>query len=284
MPLRAAELEVLVTVDDKQIAAAEKNIKATGQRVEKSPIKVDADAKGALASMDRVEKEAKRIVSQRTMATVDANIDRAEKAFVRVKERLDYLQSVSPELDVKADVARAEASMQKVERQLNALRSAKATMEVDVDTPAPETYRKPGEDAGETFGKEMIAALVSIPIAGAVIGVGAAAAKGLLSAFQEGLQIEKGYDRLAALTGLDDAAALRLGAAAGEAYANTFGESIEANMDTARLALQFDRNEGARAEQPYVGEMREQKDQGRDNHRHGGPVKPRKGESVFSRS
>ena len=215
MPLRAAELEVLVTVDDKQIAAAEKNIKATGQRVEKSPIKVDADAKGALASMDRVEKEAKRIVSQRTMATVDANIDRAEKAFVRVKERLDYLQSVSPELDVKADVARAEASMQKVERQLNALRSAKATMEVD--TPAPETYRKPGEDAGETFGKEMIAALVSIPIAGAVIGVGAAAARGLLSAFQEGLQIEKGYDRLAALTGLDDAAALRLGA--GEAVA-----------------------------------------------------------------
>ena len=240
MPLRAAELEVLVTVDDKQIAAAEKNIKATGQRVEKSPIKVDADAKGALASMDRVEKEAKRIVSQRTMATVDANIDRAEKAFVRVKERLDYLQSVSPELDVKADVARAEASMQKVERQLNALRSAKATMEVDVDTPAPETYRKPGEDAGETFGKEMIAALVSIPIAGAVIGVGAAAARGLLSAFQEGLQIEKGYDRLAALTGLDEAAAIRIGSAAGEAYANTFGESIEANMDTARLALQFD--------------------------------------------
>ena len=238
--MRAAEIEVLVTVDDKQVAAAEKGLKAAGQRIEKDPLKIDANADGALASMDRVEKEAKRIVSQRTMATIDANIERAEKQFTRVKERMDYLQSVAPELDVKADTARAEAAMQKVERQLNALRSAKATMEVDVDTPAPETYRKPGQDAGETFGAEMIAALVSIPIAGAVIGVGAAAAKGLISAFNEGLQIEKDYDRLGALTGLDEASAIRIGSAAGEAYANTFGESIEANMDTARLALQFD--------------------------------------------
>lgn len=246
--MRAAEIEVLVTVDDKQVAAAEKGLKATGQRIEKDPLKVEADPKGALESLYRVEKEAKRIVSQRTMATVDANIERAEKQFIRVKERMDYLQSVAPELDVKADTARAEAAMQKVERQLNALRSAKATMEVDLDTaPVEEGFRRArgaaaesGEDAGDTFGAEMIAALVSIPIAGAVIGVGAAAAKALIGAFNEGLQIEKGYDRLAALTGLDETAAIRIGSAAGEAYANTFGESIEANMDTARLALQFD--------------------------------------------
>ncbi|MFS0851995.1 phage tail tape measure protein [Microbacterium sp. 179-I 3D4 NHS] len=39
---------------------------------------------------------------------------------------------------------------------------------------------------------------------------------------------------------MNEAAARRLGNAAGEAYANNFGESIESNMDVTRLAVQFD--------------------------------------------
>lgn len=248
--LRAAELEVLFTAETGDIDKAEKKVKQAGEKIEKKPItaKVTADEKEALAGMDRVEKSAKRIVSAKTIATVDANIERAEKSFMRVYERLDYLRSVETELDVGADIKRAEAQMSKVQRQLDGLRSARAVMEIDADTSGAEEAfdsvqdeaASSGDDAGQEFGGAVIAALATIPIAGAVIGIGAAAAKALLDGFNEGLAQEQGRDRLAALTGLDEADAERISRAAGEAYASNFGESIEANMDTARLALQFD--------------------------------------------
>lgn len=247
MTLRAAEIETLFTANVDQVAQAEKIIKQTGQRVEKNPLKVDADTKGAIAGMDRVEQAAKKIVSKDVVATVDANIQRGEKSLDRVQKRLEYLRSVETELDVKADISRAEASLSKVQRNLDGLKSARATMEVNADTSAAEASLagvadaagEAGEDSGAEFNGSVIAALASIPIAGAVIGIGAAAGKALVNEFQDALQIEVGYDRLQALTGVSEGDALRLGRAAGEAYANNFGESIESNMDTARLALQF---------------------------------------------
>lgn len=248
MPLRAAELEVLVTVNDEQVGKAEKDIKATGERVERNPLKVDADARGALASLERVDAEARKVVSKQTALTINANIERAEKQFMRVYERLDYLRSVETTMDVSADISRAEAQLQRVQRHLDGLRSARTTMVVDVDDDparqklaAVEDYAgEAGGNAGDEMGASLIDALSSIPIAGAVLGIGVLAGKALTEGFQQGLQIEVRYDRLAALAGLEGADALRIGHAAGEAYANAFGESIEANMDAARLALQFD--------------------------------------------
>lgn len=245
--MRAAEVEVLFTANTDGIAKADKQIKDTGQRVEKNPIKLDANGKPALEQMDRVETAAKKLVSKDTLMTVDVNIERGEKSLDRVQKRLDYLRSVETTMDVKADVARAEASLSKVKRNLDGLKAARATMEVDADTSGAESALKDvqdvagesGEDAGAEFGDSIIAALATIPIAGAVVGILAAAGKAGVAAFQKGLQIEVGYDRLQALTGLDPAAAQRLGNAAGEAYANNFGDSIESNMDATRLALQF---------------------------------------------
>lgn len=245
--MRAAEIEALFTANVDQIVKADKLIKDTGQRVEKNPIKLDANGKPALESMDRVEQAAKKLVSKDTLLTVDANIERGEKSLDRVQKRLDYLRSVETTMDVKADIARAEASLSKVSRNLDGLKAARATMEVDADTSGADealdgvkdNAGDAGEDAGEEFGKSIIAALATIPIAGAVVGIAAAAAKGLVDTFTEGLQVEVGYDRLQALTGVDEAAAKRLGNAAGEAYATNFGDSIESNMNTTRLALQF---------------------------------------------
>lgn len=245
--MRAAEIDTLFTANVDQIVKADKLIKDTGKRVEGNPIKLDANGKPALESMDRVEQAAKKLVSKDTLLTVDANIERGEKSLDRVQKRLDYLRSVETTMDVKADISRAEASLSKVSRNLDGLKAARATMEVDADTSEAESALsnvkdvagEAGEDSGKEFGNSIIAALVSIPIAGAVVGIAAAAAKGLVSAFNEGLQVEVGYDRLQALTGIDEAAAKRLGNAAGEAYASNFGTSIESNMDTTRLALQF---------------------------------------------
>lgn len=248
--LRAAELELLFTANTTQVDQAEQKVQTVGKKIESKPInaKIGADEKDALAGMDRVEQAAKKLVSQDTALKLDADITRAEKSLDRAKQRLADLEvRALGGLDVSADTRRAEAALSKIERNLDGLRSAKNVIEIDADTVRAETAldnvsgaaADAGAKSGDEFGENIIAALISIPIAGAVIGVGVAAGKALLDGFNDGLQQEVGYDRLQALTGIGEADALRLGRAAGEAYANNFGASIEANMDTARLALQF---------------------------------------------
>jgi len=254
MALRAAELELLFTANTTQVDQAEKKVQATGKKIESKPItaKVDADEKGALAGMGRVEQAAKKLVSADTAINLDVKIAGAERNLDRTKQRLEELEALAlGGLDVTADVRRAEASLSKFERQLSGLTNARQMIEVDANTEPSEAALKrlrrvsgeagaeAGDEAGEEFGSNIVAALVSIPIAGAVIGIGVAAGKALIDGLNDGLQQEVSYDRLQALTGISEADALRLGRAAGEAYANNFGESIEANMDTARLALQF---------------------------------------------
>lgn len=354
MALRAADLEVLFTVDTSQVEKAEKEVKQTGERIEKKPIKVEADASGALASMDRVEAEAKKLVSADTMLKLDAEVDKAQAQIDKTKQRLEELQVKSlAGLDVRAETGRAEAQLQKAQRSLDKLVAAREQIELDADasaaleamakvsaegrrlvsqevvtkvdteisfaqkkvtrfeadlevlrskTPtvkvladtakaesalkeargrlddlnaaravmvvdadvsaaeealdgAADSADAAGAETGNAFGASTLAALASIPIAGAVAGIAAAAGKALVTEFQDALQVEVGYDRLQALTGISEVDALRLGRVAGEAYVQNFGESIEANMDTARLALQFnliDENASVYASQRVV--------------------------------
>lgn len=246
--MTVADLEVLFTANTDQVDKADKQIVAIGKKVESNPIELDADAKPALAGMDRVEGAAKKLVSERAVVKLDADITRAEKSLGRAKDRLEDLNiRAEGGIDVSADVKRAEAAIKRFDRQLDGLKRARNVVDIDADTSSAEKSLddvegeagEAGEDSGEAFGKNIIAALVSIPIAGAVIGIGVAAGKALIDGFNDGLAVEKRTDRLQALTGIDEVAALRLGAAAGEAYANNFGESIESNMDATRLALQF---------------------------------------------
>lgn len=245
--LRAAELEVLFTANTDDVPRAEKVIKTAKDKVEKNPItqKVDADTRTAVDRMKDVEQAQKRIVSFKTLTTVDANITRAEKNFARLFERVDYLRSVQPELQVDADVARAEKQMDRARKQLEGLRGARAVMEVDADTkPLEDATDGVGEEAGDKVGGDLeaglIAALTAIPVAGGIILAGKAIGGALIGGIQAGMAVDARQDRLQALAGLSEPDARRFGFAAGEAYANTFGESIESNMNTARLGVQFD--------------------------------------------
>ncbi|WP_439593887.1 phage tail tape measure protein [Microbacterium sp.] len=245
--LRVAELETLFTANVDQIEDADRKINNTKTKIEKNPIKVGADAKGALGSMDRVEQAAKRLVSKDTALVINANIDRADKNLDRTQKRLDYLRSVETTMDVKADIARAEASLQRIQRQKDALVKSRESMVVDVaDEGAKQKLQdvadfagESGKRGGEDMGNSLVSALASIPIAGAIAGIAYVAARAVREGFEEGLQIEVRQDRLQALTGISEADAMRLGHIAAQAYSNTFGESIEANMDATRLALQF---------------------------------------------
>ena len=117
-----------------------------------------------------------------------------------------------------------------------------AGVAVAVDDALEEGANTGGRKAGDTAGRGVVGgildALRSIPIAGAVVGVGAAIAGGLFLAIRDGLSVEAGRDLFSARTGLDEETSARFGRAAGEAYANAWGESVEVNLDTARFALQ----------------------------------------------
>lgn len=343
MAYRAGEVEVLLTVNDSDVARADKNVKATGEKIEKRPItaKVDADTKQAVDRMKDVEQQAKKVVSERALLKVDADIAAAQKNFDRtqnrledlrlradagfevgadirraerqldrvqkniegltnlraeiqvdtdadtalrvlsqveaekqvvsrdtavrinanvaaaeravsgIREELDYLRSLSTTVDVTADVAQAEARLAGAESALKDLQGARATMQVDVAADGAKQKLQDVADLAEESGGEggrrggaalvggIVGALATIPIAGAIAGIAKTVAETVQEAFRSGLAVEANQDRLQALTGLDQASAGRLARIAGEAYASNFGESIESNMDTTRLALQF---------------------------------------------
>ncbi|WP_337004113.1 MULTISPECIES: phage tail tape measure protein [unclassified Microbacterium] len=273
--LTIADLELLFTANTQQVEAAEKQVLAIGKKVESNPVKLGADAKPVLEDMDRVEKAAKKLVSERAVVKLDADISRAEKNLDRAVDKLEDLHiRAEGGLDVTADVKRAEASIQRIERQLTGLRSARNAVDVEVDEEPAEAglkrflalfkrktdeagseggrslsqgldaaTRGAGEKVGDVVGgdieKTLVDALSAIPIAGGIILAGVAIGKAVIGGIQDGLAVEKRTDNLQALTGISEADALRIGRAAGEAYANNFGESIESNMDATRLALQF---------------------------------------------
>ncbi|KRD51965.1 phage tail tape measure protein [Microbacterium sp. Root280D1] len=273
--LTVADLELLFTANTDKVEKAEKQVLAIGKKIESNPIKVGADAKGALGAMDRVEKAAKKLVSERAVLQLDADVSRAEKNLARAVNKLEDLHiRAEGGLDVTADVKRAEASIQRIERMLDGLRTARNAVDVEVNEEPAETglkrflalFKRRTEEAGDEGGrslsqgldaatrgagqkvgdvvggdieKTLVDALSAIPIAGGIVLGGYAIGKAITGAIQDGLAVEKRQDRLQGLTGISEADALRLGRASGEAYANNFGDSIESNMDATRLSLQF---------------------------------------------
>lgn len=273
--LKVADLEVLFTANTDQVEKADKQIVAIGKKIEGKPVKLDADAKGALGSMDRVEKAAKKLVSERAIIKLDADISRAETNLGKAINRLEDLHiAAEGGIEVTADVKRAEASILRFERQLDGLKKARNVVDVEVEPQKAEAglkrflslfrsktaeagaeggrslgqgldaaTRGAGQKVGEVVGGDiestLVDALSAIPVAGGIVLAGYAIGKAVTGAIEEGLAVEKNTDRLQGLTGISEADALRLGRASGEAYANNFGESIESNMDATRLALQF---------------------------------------------
>jgi len=79
------------------------------------------------------------------------------------------------------------------------------------------------------------------PIAGSLLGVavlGLAAGAALASAIQDGMQEELNRDIFQAQTNTTAGQARKFALAAGESFADAFGESVEGNLSTLKLAIQ----------------------------------------------
>ncbi len=178
---------------------------------------------------------------------VGADTETATRQLTSLESLLKgAIDGARAEVDVLAETGKADAELTNFRGLLDRLDAEVASVRVDADTsPAEAAFddladegEQAGDDAGMGMAAGILAGLASIPIAGAVIKVGQAIGEGLLDGVMAGLQQEATRDLFSARTGLDAATADRFGRAAGNAYGQAWGESIETNLDTARLALQ----------------------------------------------
>jgi hypothetical protein len=207
-------LESLFTAN---IADLEKGVKAANVLVRRfdgttANVDVTADVSQAEASLDDVNAAVRELVGADAEATVTADTAQASRALAGTEAELHALDGSDAEVHVTADTSAAEQAIDQL----------------------PGEASEAGGEAGDNMAGKIVAALATIPVAGAIIGIGAAIGDQLMS----GLENEVRSDRFMAQTGLDERTAATVGRAAAEAYANNFGESIAANIDTARTAIQ----------------------------------------------
>jgi len=169
-----------------------------------------------------------------------ADVSDFDKKAAGVETKQKTLDGQRAMLQVDADSSKALASLDRVESAARSIPDA--TVDVDADTSKAEEeldgFKDKAEGSGGEGGKAFLGGflggLAATPIAGAVVGL----ASDIGSMFVEAFQVEVRGDRLTALTGLDPEVTARLGRAASEAYASNFGDSLDANFNTARIAVQ----------------------------------------------
>ncbi|WNB84532.1 phage tail tape measure protein [Cellulomonas sp. ATA003] len=177
--------------------------------------------------------------------SIDLDMDRFERKYRAVIDLLQDLASDPiPDLKLDLDIVGAQTAVDRIDAAVRAIPDGKVDVTADISgaesalddvaDKASAAGTEAGDGAGKNLAGGIVAALATIPIAGAVVGIGAAIGSSIL----DGLQAEVRTDLFSARTGLDEATAARFARAAGEAYAGNFGESIAANMDAARIAVQ----------------------------------------------
>jgi phage-related minor tail protein len=246
--------KVTPTIDVK-IADAKKRLSELTRdladlKAQPSSLAVDFKIEQAKAAIKEVRGEIKDLNGERAEVRVEASIKDAQKRISDLTVELGALRTMDVSPVVTADIRESQKKLREARAELRELNGAKAEMKVTADTsPAKREIAglgddvaaegsEAGDEAGEGIASGILDALRTIPIAGAVIGVGVAIAGGILLGIKQGLQVEAERDLFSAQSGLDEDTSARFGRAAGEAYANAWGDSVAANLDTARRAMQ----------------------------------------------
>lgn len=221
----------------KMFGSADKEAAKAGQSAGKAMAEGVAD--GIDAAKGKVESASKKLASAR-----DKEADAAGK--VRVAEK--QLEDVRSRARATAgQIAAAEERLAAAKR-----KSTSATKDAADASKAHEKALKDLEsasgDSGKTSGKSfsgnfksglggIMDGVKALPIAGAFALLGAGAVAAFVGALRDGMAQEAATDLFNARTDTTAAQAQTFARAAGEAYVNVFGESVQANLDTLEFAL-----------------------------------------------
>ncbi|MBJ7481565.1 phage tail tape measure protein [Rhodococcus sp. (in: high G+C Gram-positive bacteria)] len=196
---------------------------------------LDRQAQQAAQRIQELERNAQR--ANQSVDDIDMN-DRL------LNEARDAARGID---EIRAGARQAAGALNDIELG-NRLRQDLQAAQGDLD----DLYRQAGDGgagAGDQAGGNFLSGFTDTignlasstgPIAGSLLGVaviGLTAGAALAAAIQEGMQQEQNQDLFQAQTGVTEAQARKFGLAAGESYADAFGESIEGNLATAKAAL-----------------------------------------------
>lgn len=239
MALDVGELVARLTLDDDRFTRGIQNAQQQSQRFNQQLGTMGTAAQQASQQLGRIE--------------MNRNLDQqAQQAAQRVQELTQNAQ-------------RAGRSAQQIELDDRLLRDARqAANEIEAlrhaAQQAGDQVGQLGDDLGDVAGgaggageeaggnflsgfSDAIGGLASKtgPIAGSILGVaalGLTAGALLAAAIKDGMEQELSRDLFQAQTGVTEAQARKFALAAGEAFADAFGESVEGNLSTLKLALQ----------------------------------------------
>lgn len=238
-----------IDIDISKAEAEVKKLTGELEKLEANPTDpvLDLDIAKSQAKIETLERELQVLSRMDASPQVEADTAKAEAQIEGLQSRIRAMEGLNAEVEVTVASEAARSDLDAAEAKLKALQGAKAEMIVTADAGAAEEVfddlddagADAGAEAGEEAGNAIIAGLNSTPIVGAVsgilVGVGAYLGKQLMDDIQTAIANE---DVFGASTGLDEATARKFGTAAGLAYSNAWGDSLEANMGAAESALE----------------------------------------------
>ena len=244
-----------VDVDIREAEAEVRKLTAELDKLEKTHIdpNIEVDIAKSEAKIDKLETELQILGRMDPSPQVTADTERAEAQIEGLRARITAMESLTAESTLTVDVDRARTDLADAEAKLKELQGAKAEMVLEVDSDSVEQAFDDAEDAAEEGGESAgmagaggIAAalksgsaknLVAGGVLGLIAGVGVQLNKAAVDWVRSGLEPNRLEDVFGASAGLDEGTARRFGAAAGDAYANAWGDSVEANLATGKSAL-----------------------------------------------
>ncbi|MFB7860113.1 MULTISPECIES: phage tail tape measure protein [Actinomycetes] len=259
MSLDVGELVARLTLDDSRFIQgtqrSEQQSRQSTQRISNGfqDITRAAARAGEAAQAVEINRQLDRQAQQaaQRIQELERNAQRADQSvddIVMNDRLLNEARDAARGIDeIRAGARQAAGALNDIELG-NRLRQDLQAAQGDLD----DLYRQAGDGgagAGDQAGGNFLSGFTDTignlasstgPIAGSLLGVaviGLTAGAALAAAIQEGMQQEQNQDLFQAQTGVTEAQARKFGLAAGESYADAFGESIEGNLATAKAAL-----------------------------------------------
>ncbi|MCW2300648.1 phage tail tape measure protein [Rhodococcus erythropolis] len=259
MSLDVGELVARLTLDDSRFIQgtqrSEQQSRQSTQRISNGfqDITRAAARAGEAAQAVEINRQLDRQAQQaaQRIQELERNAQRADQSvddIVMNDRLLNEARDAARGIDeIRAGARQAAGALNDIELG-NRLRQDLQAAQGDLD----DLYRQAGDGgagAGDQAGGNFLSGFTDTignlasstgPIAGSLLGVaviGLTAGAALAAAIQEGMQQEQNQDLFQAQTGVTEAQARKFGLAAGESYADAFGESIEGNLSTAKAAL-----------------------------------------------
>ncbi|MBS9371573.1 phage tail tape measure protein [Rhodococcus sp. B50] len=264
MALDVGELVARLTLDDSRFIQGTQRAEQQGRRATQQITNGFQDitraaqrasqAAQAVEINDRLDRDARQIADR--IQELERNARRADQSVddIELNDRLlREARRAADEIDqIRAGARQAAGAVDDIELG-NRLRQDLQDAQGELDR----LYRQSSEGAGPAGSQsggnflsgfsDAVSNLGSKagPIGSSLLGAvtigmtaGIAVGAAFAHALAEGMEQEKARDLIQAKLGINEATAENLGRAAGAAYSNGWGESVEANMDTARLAIQ----------------------------------------------